>query len=71
MNVHKIVLYVLDFDNIGADSVAFEIENTRYANRCISPNVLSVETADIGKWSDESPLNRTDTCSDEIKRIFG
>ena len=71
MEVHKVVLYVLDFDNIGADSVTSELENARYANRCISPNVLSVQTVDIGEWDDGNPLNRSDTCTEEIKRLFG
>lgn len=71
MEVHKIVLYVVDFDQLGANAVVSELENARYANRCISPSFLSIETADIGEWSDENPLNRTDTCTEEIKRIFG
>jgi len=71
MNVHKITLYVVDFDKLGADSVRDAIENAHYPNRCVSPSVLDVQTKDIGEWSDDNPLNRTDTCTAEIVRLFG
>ena len=70
MKVHKITLYVIDFDKLGADGVKQEIENTRYANDCISPQIMSVETADGGLWHDNHPLNQGDTCDAELARLF-
>ena len=70
MKVHKVTLYILDFDRIGAEEVADVLENSSYANDCIAPNVLSVETREIGEWDDASPLNNSLTAADEIARIF-
>lgn len=70
MKVHKITLYVVDHEGLGGSEVASTITNTRYPNDCIGPNVLSVETADIGAWSDEHPLNQRDKAKAEIDRLF-
>lgn len=70
MNVHKVVLTVIDFDNLGADGVRETLENARYPNRCMSPSVLSVETRDAGEWSDEHPLNNSRTADAELARLF-
>jgi hypothetical protein len=70
MEVHKITLYVVDFDQLGADGVATEITNVRFPNDCISPEILKVESADAGEWHDGHPLNNSDTCAAEIARLF-
>lgn len=49
MEVHKVVLTILDTDEIGAEEILAVIENTRYPNRCIAPEVWSIETVDIGE----------------------
>lgn len=71
MKVHKITIMVIDYDDIGPDEAAVVLENARYPNRCIYPHVMSVESRDIGEWSDSSPLNRASTMRDEFARIFG
>lgn len=71
MQVHKIVLTVIDFDDVGADGVRKTLENANYPNRCISPRVNSLETRDCGEWSDEHPLNKRDTAAAELARLFG
>lgn len=70
MKVHKVVLTIIDFDEIGADEVKSVIENVKYPNRCISPDVWNIETADIGEWDDSHPLNNTRTSHAEWSRIF-
>lgn len=70
MEVHKVVISVIDFDEIGAEEIKVVIENTRYPNRCISPSVESIETRDIGEWSDEHPLNNSKTAPAEMARLF-
>lgn len=70
MKLMKIELIVLDMDNIGEEGVRAAIENANYPNRCIAPDVRSVEVRDIGEWADDHPLNRTDTAEAEIIRIF-
>ena len=72
MNVHRVVLTVIDFDGIGAESVRDVIENAMYPNRCIAPTVESVETRDCGEWSDDHPLNQSGSvCAEAIKELFG
>lgn len=70
MKVYKVELMVLDFDDIGADGIKAEIENTKYGNRCIVPEVRACEARDIGDWSDEHPLNHRDTSDAEYQRLF-
>lgn len=71
MKVHKIVLFVVDFDEVGQQGAIEAIENAHYPNRCISPRTISAETADCGDWSDDHPLNKLSTEKDEIRRLFG
>ena len=71
MQVHKIVLTVIDFDGIGQQGVIGVLENARYPNRCIAPRARSVESRDIGEWCDEHPLNHASTSDAELARLFG
>ena len=70
MKVHRIVLYVIDFEGLGADNVCTELKETSYANDCISPKILDVQTRDIGEWSDDHPLNKTSTVTSTIAALF-
>jgi hypothetical protein len=71
MQVHRITLLVEDFDGLGAEEIRQVIENQRFPNRCISPQVLSSETREIGEWHDDHPLNYKATRAAEIARLFG
>jgi len=70
MKVMQIVLTVIDFDQVGPDGIKELIENARYPNRCISPLVRSVDVREIGEWSDEHPLNNSDSAEEELSRLF-
>lgn len=70
MEVHRIVLTVIDFDGLGAQRCADAIANARFPNHCISPSILGVETRNIGEWRDDHPLNRLGTAGAEITRLF-
>lgn len=70
MKVHRVVLTVIDFDGIGADSIRDVIENARYPNRCINPSVMSIDTRDCGEWHDGHPLNNRKTSEAEMARLF-
>lgn len=70
MKVHKLTVYVIDFDHLGAEAVKETLENQRFPNDCIDPRVLSMETRDIGEWSDDHPLNHTGKAPAEYERIF-
>lgn len=71
MKIMKLEVIVLDMDGIGEDGVKDAIENARYPNRCISPEVKNIVVRDIGEWTDDHPLNRTETASVELRRLFG
>ena len=59
-NVHKVELLIIDFDDDLEDGDIKEvIENTSFANHCMSPEVKNIETRQI-VWSDEHPLNSSD-----------
>ena len=70
MKIHKIELLVLDFDDIGIDGVVDIIENQRYPNHCISPDVMFSESRDVGEGSDDHPLNKFHTRLKEYSRLF-
>ena len=69
MNVYKMEIMVIDFDHLGEDGVKLVIENTRYPNRCISPEVKSIETRRV-EWHESHPLNNSETTDEEYKRLF-
>jgi hypothetical protein len=70
MQAHKVVLLIIDMDELGSSEVKEVIENTHYPNRCISPDVHSIETVEIGEWDDDHPLNQTLTADVEWRRLF-
>lgn len=70
MKVHRVTFIVVDFDEVGADGIRTLLENTRFPNDCISPSVTSVETRDIGEWSDDHPLNNARTCDEFANKLF-
>ena len=70
MKAYKVEILIIDFDGMSQDEVESVIENTKYPNRCVSPNVMSIEEADIGEWHDDHPLNQCDKMKDEYAKIF-
>lgn len=70
MKAYKIELLVLDFDQLGSDEIKSVLEYSCYPNDCISPSAMRVTEADIGPWSDDSPLNSGKTREAEYARIF-
>lgn len=69
MKVHRITLYVIDHDGVGADGCKVTLENANYPNDCIWPHVISVQTAEIGEFHDDHPLNKPGAAA-EVERIF-
>lgn len=70
MKAYKVTLLIIDLDEIGAGEIKDVIENVHYPNRCISPEVAQIESAEIGEWRDDHPLNITTTSTAEWKRLF-
>ena len=69
MKAYKVEVLIIDFDNLGEEGIKDELENTRYANYCISPKVKKVTGVDIGEWGDDHPLNKRAT-ADEYYNLF-
>jgi hypothetical protein len=67
--VHRVVLLIVDTDNIGADEVREVLENTKYPNHCIGPQVMGIETVNV-EWSDDHPLNRRESQREAFDRLF-
>lgn len=70
MKVYKIVVSIIDFDELGGEEVCSILENTHFPNHCISPQVIDIQTADCGDWSDKHPLNNSQTVVSEFKKLF-
>lgn len=69
MRVYKMTVIVFDFDEVG-DDIPTTLEDARFPNRCISPEVTECEYAEIGAWHDDHPLNKRDTHKRELEKIF-
>lgn len=71
VKVHKVVLLVVDHDDMGAKEVGEVLEHNRYPNHCMAPDVLCVETREVD-WNDDHPLNFGDERRvREFERLFG
>lgn len=70
MQAHKLEVFLIDFDKLGAVAVREAIENVRYPNDCIALSVKSCETREIGPWDDDHPLNQNATHDAEVARLF-
>lgn len=71
MKAYKVELLIVDQDELGPEDIVSELENTKYANHCISPRVKKITEKDIGEWSDNHPLNKHSTRDEEYERLFG
>lgn len=54
MKMHKFEVHILDFEDYGPNEYKFMMDNLNFIGK-----VCYVNTADIGKWSDDHKLNRT------------
>lgn len=70
MKAYKIEILVVDYDGIGEESIREEIENARFPNDCVTLQIKSVQSRDIGPWNDDHPLNKSATADAEYNRLF-
>lgn len=70
MKIYKVTISIIDFDGLGPEEIKDTIEQTKYPNRCISPDVVDIQEKDIGEWDDDHPLNDTETFITEFNRLF-
>ena len=57
MKAYIVSVLIVDHDNLGEDEIKDIIENTKYPNHCILPNVVETKEFEIGEWRDSHPLN--------------
>lgn len=67
MKAYKLEILVIDHEDIGEEEIKELIQNTRYIN----PIIKNVDSADIGEWSDDHPLNKRESADEEYERLFG
>lgn len=60
MKMHRMVVYVIDFEDDGENAIISEIEDSIEGAK-----VEEVDTADIGEWHDEHELNYSH-CGSEL-----
>jgi hypothetical protein len=70
MKVHLLQVLVIDHDALGVDEVERILEDANYPNRCIAPSVVKSQSAEIGDWDDDNPLNHSDNQVAEVDRLF-
>ncbi len=70
MKAYKIELLIIDHDKVGKEGIIHYLEDTKYPNYCISPQVKNIIEKDIGEWSDNHPLNLNETTNKEYERLF-
>lgn len=69
MKVHKVTLFIADFDDVGA-GIRDIIQDQRYPNHCISPKVVAIDTKEI-EWADDHPLNSRQHFQRAFEELFG
>jgi hypothetical protein len=70
VKAYRVELLVIDHDHIGESAITQEVENARYGNDCISPQVMNIEGRDIGEWDDGHALNSRSKAVGEFQRLF-
>lgn len=67
--VYKIELMIIDHDGLGPEEVQTVLEEQHYPNRCIAPQVVSLQSAEV-EWDDDHPLNKTKTWEEAFNKLF-
>ena len=70
MKAYKVEVLIIDFEELGEQSIREELENANFPNDCITIKVKNIEGKDIGEWDDNHPLNKRLTCDEEYRRLF-
>ena len=69
LNVYRVEVMVIDHDEVGPEGVKAAIENARYPNRCIHPEVMGIETRQVD-WHEQHPLNLNTQMKDAFRKLF-
>lgn len=69
VKVHRVVLMVVDRDDLGAEGVSQVLEATKYPNWCIAPRVREVQTRTVD-FHDQHPLNLRESSAAAFRALF-
>lgn len=67
--VLKLEVLIVNHDGLSDEEIKSVVENTKYPNWCISPEVLKLESREVD-WSDDHPLNKRSTRQQAIDELF-
>ena len=70
MKAYKLEILVIDFDSVGPEEIAISLQNIKAPNRCVTPQIMRFQEAEIGEWSDDHPLNLKDKYQAEYEWLF-
>ncbi len=65
VDVYRVEVLIVDHDGVGAAGIKAVLEEARYPNRCISPQVVRVDGRTT-MWDDGHVLNRAELGSAEF-----
>lgn len=69
VKVHRVVLSILDFENMPQSDVVALLEQAKF----LYPSVLKIETREVCKrkdWEDDNPFNKNSSCLEEFDEKF-
>ena len=72
MKAYKLEILIVDHDEVGQDKIIQFIENNTHPDYCLLPEVMRVDSADIGKWHKSHPLHFLNKNKKaEYQKLFG
>lgn len=69
LEVHKVTLLIVDHDKLGPKEIKDVLENTKFPNHCMHPEVMDTQTRTV-EWTDSHPLNMHATAEQAFKELF-
>ncbi len=69
MKVHRVELFIIDFDGLGKSGIIENLQADVYPNHCMMPSVISVETREV-TWREDHPLNISSTMHEACRQLF-
>ena len=63
--IYKVELLVVDTEEMGEEQIRCEFENMRFINA----EVKKIESRKV-EWTDEHPLNKSETCEEAYRKLF-
>ncbi len=69
VKVHKLTVLVVNHDDLDDEALKDNLESANFANDCMLPSVMGIETQEV-EWYDDHPLNNTKTADYVFANMF-